>query len=287
MGRLTQPYRHGQPAPSTLLQLRRQLATAIGRYPRHAEVETSYRQWGGVRCLVLTPPRVEVRLLYFHGGGFRIGSPELSAGFASLLAVYNHCEVILPFYSLAPERPFPCGLLDGQSVLESVRDTLPLLIGGDSAGGNLAAVLARHFWRRVQGAILISPWLDLRLTADSYQRNAQQDSVFSPQAAREAADLYLQGHTANDPDVSPLLARLNTMPPCCLCVGGGEILLDDALALGARLAQQGRTVALRVWPDMVHVEPTTRPTSPHLDSVLAFVAPFIRECLDGKQEKVL
>lgn len=280
MDRLTSQYRTGQPASTPLVELRQQIADASARYPRHSDVDSDYGRWGGIRCLVLTPGKVAGNLLYFHGGGFRIGSPELATGFASHLAARSQCRVILPFYSLAPEQPFPGALLDGQAVLEDLPQTLPLLLGGDSAGGNLAAVLARRFSHRIEGVMLLSPWLDLRVTADSYEHNAEVDNVFTKSAAKEAAALYLQGHSSLDVDASPLLGELSQMPPCLISVGGNEVLLDDSLLFASKLTRYRRSVWLQVLADMAHVEVTTTPSTKHTEEVLALAAAFMRNRLD-------
>lgn len=280
MSRLTRPRRNGLPAPSPLAELRRQIDGAVARYPRHPEVAADYHDYGGVRCLILTPRTVVSDLLYFHGGGFRIGSPELAAGFASHLAARSRCRVILPFYSLAPEQPFPAALLDGQAVLEALSPQQPLLLGGDSAGGNLATVLARRCSRRVQGVLLLSPWLDLRVTAHSYDSNRDHDRVFGKTAAQEAADLYLQGVSPQDVDVSPLLADPEHMPPCWLAVGSGEVLLDDARLFARQLTNVSRPVSLQVIDHMAHTEPVTTPSSPYVEDVLTRMTAFIRHCLE-------
>ena len=193
----------------------------------------------------------------------------------------------MPFYSIAPEQPFPCALLDGQAVLEALPEKQPLLLGGDSAGGNLATVLARRFASRIQGVLLLSPWLDLRVGAASYARNGECDPIFSKTAAQDAAALYLQGHSALDMDASPLSANLENMPPCCVAVGSKEVLLDDSLLFAERLATSRRSVTLQVLADMNHVEPTTTPSSPHVEDVLALMTSFVHSHLDHDSATVV
>ena len=196
------------------------------------------------------------------------------------LAVRSSCRVVIPFYGLAPERPFPCALSDGEFVLSALDGTEPLVIGGDSAGGNIAAVLARRWAANLQGVILISPWLDLRLQADSYERNAESDSVFSKQAAKSAAELYLQGELPDDPDVSPLCGDLTAMPPTFITVGSGEVLIDDSLHFVKMLAHKHRKVSLHVMPGMTHVEPVLKSDSPHTQAVLSLADAFIQSVME-------
>lgn len=218
LGRLTLDYREGLPLTPELKQLRDLVAEGAKRFPRHTDVHVAYKEHDSIHCLSLAPETARATLLYFHGCGFRIDSPELSAGFF-LFGCQSQGRMILPFYSLAPEPPFPAALLDGQRVLETLLTDEPLFIGGDSRVGNLAAVLAWRFSEKLTGVLLLSPWLDLRLSSASYVGNAHKDKVFSLQAASSAARSYLQGHDAHDPDISPVLEDLVGMPPSLILVG--------------------------------------------------------------------
>jgi len=281
MSRIAKALVPGSAPPPELVATRAQMAGMIAAYPRHPGVDISYQQYAHVRCLVITPPAVKGRVLYFHGGGFRLGSPEVVAGFTSHLAAEASCEMVIPFYSLAPEHPFPAALLEGEAVLQALLAECPsaqsnVLIGGDSAGGGLAAVLARHYAEQLQGLWLLSPWLDLRVLAASYDSNAAFDPMFSRKSAQAAVALYLQGGAdPSDPDISPLLGDLSKLPATQILVGSGEVLLDDALAFVNRLAAQRRAVALHVLPDMLHVEPTLRYDSPYTAEALALSASFL------------
>ncbi len=281
MSRALPERRRGPPAAPELAKLRGLVGAASDRYPLHGEVTNRQQDIGGVRCVVLEPARVEGQILYFHGGGFRMGSPLIAAGFASRIAAAARCRVVLPFYSLAPEHPFPCALLDGEAVLDSLARDCPLLVAGDSAGGNLAAVLGRGHAREIAGVFLLSPWLDLRVTARSYHCNAASDGLFSRQAAGEAARLYLQGHSASDPDVSPLLGELRGMPEVLIATGSGEVLLDDSLAFARELAGHQRGVSLHVLAGMKHVAATLEPRGRDTDTVVRLVTNFVREVLGG------
>ena len=121
--------------------------------PGYKEVFIDSRDEGEpLRCLIIDPkPNDESRpgLIYFHGGGFVFGSPEITLPTAQKLAEDIGCLIILPDYRLAPEHPFPAALEDGLSVLswldanadELRLDKTRVAIGGDSAGGGHAVVL--------------------------------------------------------------------------------------------------------------------------------------------------
>src|SRR6201999_4321767 len=105
-----------------------------------------------------------------------------------------------------------------------------LIISGDSAGGGLAASLTRvtlDSGLPVAALVLLSAWLDLTVSHRCYQDNAASDPLFSRTAASEAAALYLQGQSAQQPLVSPLFARLEDFPPTFVSVGAGEVLAAD------------------------------------------------------------
>ena len=226
--------------------------------------------------------------MHFHGGGFRLGSAAGSAAFGTRMADAAHVRVVLVDYALAPEHPFPAGLHDALHVYDAVRaepSGLPILVGGDSAGGGLAtslvvAALAVDM-PLPSGVTLFSPWLDLTVTADSYDTRARSDLLFSAASATAAADLYLQGWDPRDPLASPALADLHGFPPTLLFVGSEEVLLDDALALANALSRAGSTVSLHSVAGMQHVWPTIWPDVPESATALRLLAAFVAD-LHGK-----
>lgn len=215
----------------------------------------------GRRCLRFAPegqPRGHVFQL--HGGGFRIGRPEFESLFAE--ALVNRCgvEVVVPQYRLAPEGPFPAGLIDAYECLKALRAEVgdaPLIVGGDSAGGGLAASLgvlcAAPDEPRIDALLLLSPWLDLRVSAPSYAANAATDPMFSKESADIAAELYLQGFEPTHPLVSPLLAPITSFPPTLISVGTGEVLADDSLRFHQKLLAAGVESTLSAIDGMEHV----------------------------------
>lgn len=268
--------RPGRLPSDRLSSIRQHINLAIERYPRRADVAQSYVEIGGVRCLVLEPEVNTGQILYFHGGGFRMGSPEVPAGFLSEVANRSECQVIIPCYGLAPENPFPGAVLDGVSVLNQLSRENPLFVAGDSAGGNLATVSTLWNAERVSALILLSPWLDLRVEADSYTTNGQIDTVFSQEAARDASEMYLQGYSPQDPGVSPLLSDLSNIPDVMMVTGSREVLLDDSVSFARRLALQNRSVILHLLEGMKHVEATLEPKGRNTEEVIHLVSDFVQ-----------
>jgi acetyl esterase/lipase len=223
------------------------------------------------------PPRA--RVLHLHGGGYRMGMPEMDAPFAEALAGRCGVEVILPRYRLAPEHPFPAGLNDALAALDALPADMPVILSGGSAGGGLAAALAALCGPGIAGLALLSPWLDLRLTAPSLDANAASDPLFSREAATLAAELYLQGHDPADPLASPVLADTSGFPPTLIAVGTGEVLLDDSRTMAARLERAGIAARLIEVPGMDHVAVTRDSQAIGAADTFAALTSFIDERL--------
>ena len=229
----------------------------------------------GVPCVTCGPDDAASTMLYLHGGGYRMGDPRLWLGLASRISEASGHRLVLPDYRLAPEHPFPAALHDAVSVYGALLDEgsgVPS-VGGDSAGGGLAAAVAvvcGSSGRPMPASlVLLSRWLDLTAAGESYAVNAATDEFFSAEGADEAAAAYLQGHDAADPLVSPLLADVSVFPPVMVMAGGSEVLLDDTVAFAGRLQAAGRPVRSMVVPGMQHVWPMM---FPHLDESEAAVA---------------
>jgi monoterpene epsilon-lactone hydrolase len=276
------PRRSGHPADAELLQKRAGQAQPI---PGHAEVASVTRarlEVGGVEHLTFTPPDAKGVILHFHGGGYRQGSPNFSAPFASRVAAATGATVVGVRYALAPEAPFPAGLHDAAAVYAHYAQSgdEPIFLAGDSAGGGLAMALALacrgSAVRPPAGLILISPWVDLTVSGASYQTRAQTDQLFSLKSATDAAALYLQGHDPADPLVSPGLADLAGLPPVAIFVGAPEVLLDENIQLAARLAQADVDVEFHSKPGVQHTWPVLFPDLPQSKAALQAIGDFVR-----------
>jgi acetyl esterase/lipase len=221
-------------------------------------------------------------VLQLHGGGFRIGRPEFESLFAEALVDRCGVEVVVPQYRLAPEGPFPAGLLDASAALRALRAEVgdaPLIVGGDSAGGGLAASLgvlsAANGGPRIDGLVLLSPWLDLRVSAPAYAANAASDPMFSRESAEIAAELYLQGFDPAHPLASPLLAPIAAYPPTLISVGTGEVLVDDSRLFHEKLTAAGVASRLSAIDAMEHVAVVRGLEMPGAAETFAAVTAFV------------
>ncbi|HKW24732.1 MAG TPA: alpha/beta hydrolase [Terriglobales bacterium] len=210
---------------------------------------------------ITTPAGRSRSILYFHGGGYALGSPRAHAEMASWIARAAQARVFVLDYRRAPEYRFPAALEDAmlayRSVVNSGADPRAIAVAGDSAGGGLT--LALLTWLRDRGeplpssAVCISPWVDLEMTGESIGSRAALDPLLTREGLQQFADWYLGGQDARNPLVSPLHADLQGLPPLLIQVGTSEILLDDALRLAERARVAGVNVTLSKYEDMPHV----------------------------------
>lgn len=274
------PDRPGHAAPAELIARRAALVAAVKAGVWQSNPASEPVEIGGVRCLCFSPcTESRGTVLHMHGGAFRLGCPEIIAPYAAALAAKCGVNVVCPAYRLAPEHPLPAGLRDAERVMLAL-GTGGLIVSGDSAGGGIAAglaALASDDMPPLAGLALLSPWLDLTVSAASFATNAAHDPLFSGEAAREAAALYLQGIAAGDPLASPMFANVANFPPTLINVGAGEVLIDDARAFHERLCAAGIVSTLEVMEDMDHVAVTRDLTLPGAAPTFATLAAFIEE----------
>lgn len=208
-------------------------------------------------------------LVYYHGGGWVIGDVDTHDVTCRQLAAASGCAVVSVNYRKAPEHRFPAAIDDAYAVAAwlaanggSLRiDGHRLAVGGDSAGGNLAAavaLMARDALAAGRNApsfrlqLLIYPATDMTMAHDSLERFA--DGYLLTRAAMAwFIDHYMSGADRRDPRASPLLAAsLDNLPPAYVVTAGFDPLRDEGLAYARRLAQAGNTVDYVEYGGMVH-----------------------------------
>jgi len=218
----------------------------------------------------LDPPAPRAALpaiLYLHGGGWVVGDLDGVDALCRALANRAQAIVVSVDYRLAPEHPFPAGLDDAQTALAWMHaraaslgaDPERLAVAGDSAGGNLAAALARrirddHAAARpaLRAQLLVYPALDGALATASAAEMAEGYDLTREQM-RWYWDAYAPGGAARTPDASPLRAStLGGLPPAVIVLAELDPLRDDGLDYAERLRAAGVEADVRVWPGMVH-----------------------------------
>ena len=214
-------------------------------------------QW--VRAPGASGPQV---IIYFHGGGFQVGSlvshRELMAG----LSAAARCRVLGVDYRLAPEHRYPAALDDAWTSYQWLvgQGFAPnrIALAGDSAGGGLALSLLLRLRDARQplpaAGVLMSAWTDLTASGASYETRADSDPIHQrPMIVAMARNYLGKNGNAADPLVSPLFADLKGLPPLLAQAGDRETVLDDSRDFVARAQAAGVDATLQVWDHMIHV----------------------------------
>ncbi len=225
---------------------------------------------GGVILRAYRPgavPRTEPlpALVFFHGGGWTIGDLDTHDMLCRELANGARCAVFSVEYRLAPESPFPAAVDDSIVATDFVFKNAESLavhpdriaVGGDSAGGNLAAVVALHA-RDAGGPplcfqLLIYPATDQNLETDSLRQNGE--GYLLTRSLMEKFRSYYLPRPADYADwrASPALARSHAgLPPAFVLTAGYDPLLDEGRQYVELLTRAGVDAAYRDYPDMIH-----------------------------------
>jgi len=197
----------------------------------------------------------------------------------------------VPDYRLAPEHPFPAAVDDVLATFRGMDDgrTRRIAITGDSAGGNLALVLASCVATKavtaratLVGAAVLSPVTDLTLSGATYETRADADPYFTKQQVAELVRSYLGNADANDPLASPLRGRLSGLPAIRVHVGDDEVLLDDSRRYVERAVAAGVDVQLEVWTGMPHGFPASIGALKASVQALDAIGTFLSDTLRGR-----
>lgn len=204
-------------------------------------------------------------LVYYHGGGWVVGDLEYQDAACRFLANHVPCAVVSVDYRMAPEHKFPAPLEDCYAATKWVAenataigaDASRIAIGGDSAGGNLAAAVA--LMARDRGGpglahqLLVYPVTDFNLETGSYLANAE-GYMLTRESMRWFWNHYLSTpEDGADPLASPLRAEdLRGLPPATVFTAEFDPLRDEGEAYGERLRQAGVPVEVTRYDGLIH-----------------------------------
>jgi acetyl esterase/lipase len=224
---------------------------------------------GPLRLREFRPQQVKGAMLHIHGGGWMTGEPELTDLLNEALSEHLNLAIVSVDYRLAPEHPFPAGPDDCESaalwLVENAAveyGTDRLLIGGESAGAHLSALTLlrlrdRHgLAERFFGANLVFGAYDLSGTPSSMGVGLESGTdLLDPEDMRFMVEQFTPSMTTDQrrhPDISPLYADLQGMPPALFTVGTGDHLVDDTLFFADRWLLAGNQTEQLVYPDAPH-----------------------------------
>ena len=244
------------------------VAPMLAMAPPHAAQDVTIDGPGGPLLLrILRPdsPRPHPVVLFLHGGGWVVCDVDTHAPLAAAIARGSGAAVVMVDYRLAPEHPFPAAIEDSEAALgwlaaegaEHGLDATRLAVAGDSAGGNLAAVIARRArdWGApvIAGQYLIYPVIDLP-DPERYPSYAENGAGYG--LSGEAMAWYWSqyaGTAAPGPDTIPIAAQdLADLAPALIQTAEYDVLRDEGEAYAVALAAAGVAVSARRHPGMIH-----------------------------------
>jgi acetyl esterase len=281
--------------PTELRGVSARLGQMAGDGPRMARFEDRNvdTPTGPVPVRVLVPEgAVRGLLVWFHGGGWVIGSVADSDVVARKLAARTRCAVVNVDYRLAPEHRFPIAVDDSYAALEWASAHMveiagakvPLIVGGDSAGGNLAAVMAQRArdrkGPRLALQLLVYPVTDADFTRPSCVAAENQLLVTKPAMEWFWNQYAPSAKDREHPDASPLRAKdLAGLPPAIVITAEHDVLRDEGEAYAQRLERAGVPTTFKRFAGQLHGFFTLVNVVPGHDLGLDFVAAAIDKAL--------
>ena len=218
---------------------------------------------GHVPVFALTPDAIAADAeppiyLDIHGGGFFIGGGDTCLAMAKGMAGQSRMCTWSVDYRMPPDHPYPAALDDCVTVYRGLlaeRSPDQIVVGGASAGGNLAAALmlrARDEGLPMPAALILqTPEVDLTESGDSFATNLGLDNVLTASLARSIA-LYAGDHDLTDPYLSPLFGDVTGFPPTLLQAGTRDLFLSNTVRMHRKLRGAGVDAELHVFEAMPH-----------------------------------
>jgi acetyl esterase len=215
---------------------------------------------GAIPARVYEPENPVGTVVYIHGGGWVVGGLDDWDAVLRMLANDSGARVVSVDYRLAPEHPYPAAVEDVDAAVRWVASELaggqPIVVAGDSAGGNLTAVAslhARESGPQIALQVLIYPVVDADTSSENYDRFRDTHLFLNTPDMEWFWGHYLGDGDPSDPDVSPLRAEsLAGLPPAYVIVAGYDPLTEDALKYAKRLEDEGVPVTVARYDDQMH-----------------------------------
>lgn len=224
-------------------------------------------------------------ILYFHGGGYVSGTCAAHRIHVSKVVKESKVNAFVFEYRVAPENPYPAALEDAIKAYKHLLDqgmrTDNIVFMGDSAGGGLAlATLNALQDKQISlpaGAVVLSPWTDLKCTGDSYKTKLEVEPFAPKESWTVFSHYYVQDQNYLNPFISPLYGELKGLPPIKIYVGEDEVLLDDSVRYADKANKNGVEVEITIGEKMFHCYPICAPIFPEATIALKEISEFIRQ----------
>lgn len=223
-------------------------------------------------------------ILFFHGGGFNLGSTRSHEDLCQKLSTHTGYTIFSVDYRLAPENPFPAAVEDCLNsylwLIEEGFTKQDIVLAGISNGGTLAlsTVLALKNRESLmpRGVICMSPAVDLNFPV-VYKHLKDVRDWIDHQYLSEIRDQYLQGRDAKNPLISPIYGDLVGLPPLLIQTGGRELLLCDIIRFRDLAVEKEVKVELVVWQDMFHGFQIFYSQLPEAEAALRNIGDFVKK----------
>jgi monoterpene epsilon-lactone hydrolase len=204
----------------------------------------------------LSPPEPKRQLVYLHGGGYVQPIAKQHWQLVTKIAREADCKVILPLYGLAPRNTVDDALMLMTEVLDRL-DDLPLVLGGDSAGGGLALALAqtKKWQSRAQLLLLISPWVEASFQDEESRHLEKIDPWLSAEALGYIAGVWSGVGDVARLEVSPLRGTFEGLPKTNLFLGDVDLLFPQGKGLKRAFQSSGVDLDVHEVSGAMHVYP--------------------------------
>jgi acetyl esterase/lipase len=232
--------------------------------------------------------------VFFHGGGWVAGSLETHDGLCRRLCDASGRRIVSLDYRLAPEHPFPAGLMDCLLAVNWISnhaaslgvDPTRLAVGGDSAGGGLAAAVCQVArdagGPAIELQLLICPILDVGRGTGSRESFAEGHFITRAAFERDLADYLPAGAALDDPRISPLHAPgLRGLPPAFVHTAEFDPFRDEGETYAAALRAAGVDVVTVRHPGMIHYFYALARAIPYAAEAAAQIGAQLREGVEG------
>ena len=226
-------------------------------------------------------------VLYIHGSGYAVCSTRTHRGLTSQISDRAGLPVLSLDYRLAPEHRHPAALEDVRAAWDWLvshgHHPETIVVAGDSAGGHLALLLTLGLARDREdlpaALVVLSPFIDMDLTAAAVRDRIERDPFTHPNLARRVLGLYADDAERDELNGLLTFDDVDDFPPTLIHNGSREMLAADCTELARRMCAAGLPVRHRVWPGQMHVFHALTTVAPESRAALAEVACFIGQNL--------